>query len=266
MRPGPYVVSEHERLSHVLIQAGGLRTQGYLPGTVFTRTSVQQLQQERLTESRARLQAMLVQASLTSEPTTLDASGSQSDNGGNAGRVAQLMRLQQVLDASESNGAMGRVVLHLTTVAALQNSREDLVLEDGDSITVPQRPVAVNVLGEVYNPTAIIYSSALTVQDYLERAGGATETADLDHVLVVKANGALLTDLGVRNSEKNRLFPLLPAIGGGLMEQRLQAGDTIYVPPRLIYVDKLKLWSTVTQIVANSAQGLAVIGLLATQL
>jgi hypothetical protein len=62
------------------------------------------------------------------------------------------------------------------------------------------------------------------------------------------------------------LFPLLPAISGGLMGVEVERGDTIFVPETLRYIDKLQETKDITQIVANSATALAVIGILATSL
>ncbi|MGH7879049.1 MAG: SLBB domain-containing protein, partial [Candidatus Binataceae bacterium] len=124
----------------------------------------------------------------------------------------------------------------------------------------------VQVLGEVYNPNAIVYQPGLTVADYLNRAGGPTDEGDSDHIYVVQANGDVLTEEGVRQAGKNKFFPLLPSISGGLMGKRLGPGDTIYVPEKLIYVSSLQYTTDVAQIVANSATALAVVGILGSSL
>jgi len=75
-----------------------------------------------------------------------------------------------------------------------------------------------------------------------------------------------MTDQAIRSSKKARMFPLLPMISGGLMSAKLDPGDTIYVPQKLIYTNNLELASSVTQIIASSASSLAVIALLGSQL
>jgi len=50
------------------------------------------------------------------------------------------------------------------------------------------------------------------------------------------------------------------------MTAKLDPGDTVYVPERLVYVNKLQETATIAQIVANAATALAVVGLLATNL
>lgn len=255
LRPGPYVIKEGERLASVMERAGALRSDAYLPATVFIRRSVQQIEQQRLNESRARLREEA--ARLTLMPP---------EPGQQATSASALAMIQQVLASTESQQAVGRIVLHLSTLTALAHSANNLVLENGDRIVVPRRPASVNVLGQVYNPTALVYQPGLTVRDYLEKAGGPTEGADEDHIFVIAANGSVLTDEGIRNSKKNALFPLLPVVSGGLMETTLGPGDTVYVPEKLLYISGLQYATSVTQIIANSVMAIAMFGILGSQL
>lgn len=255
LRPGPYAVHEGERLASVIERAGGLRPDAYLPASVFIRQSVQQIEQQRLNEGRARLQEEAARLALAPPQP-----GQQSNN------TAALTTIQQVLASTESQQAVGRVVLHLTTLTTLANSPDDIALENSDRFTIPRRPASINVLGQVYTPTSIVYKPGLTVRDYLEKAGGPTEGADEDHIFVITANGSVLTEAGIKNSEKNMLFPLLPVIGGGLMATKLGPGDTVYVPEKLLYVSGLQYATAVTQIIANSAMALAVVGILGTSI
>jgi len=255
MRPGPYVISEGERLDSILIRCGGLRPDAYLPAAIFIRKSVKQLEQQRLDESRQRLENAVAQLAL--KPQQLGAADTDKSS---------LEMVQRLLADTKAQQAVGRIVIHLVSVDELPASHDDLVLQDGDRLIVPKHPAAVAVLGQVYNPGAIIYEPGLTVRSYLARAGGASEWADADHILVIKANGEVLTDQGIRDSGENRFFPLLPVISGGLMDVRLEPGDTIYVPDKLVYVSGLKYATDITQIIANSATALAVVGILATSL
>ncbi|MBE3602907.1 SLBB domain-containing protein [bacterium] len=256
-RPGPYVIRAGERLASLIERAGGLRPDAYLPATVFVRQSVRQIEQERLDQSRARLKEEIARLGLTPPAP---------GQGPNANNAAALAAMQQALASADSSQAVGRIVLHLTTLQALSGTPDDLALENRDHIVIPRMPASVNVLGQVYNPTAIVYQPGLTVRDYLARAGGPTDGADKDHIFVIAADGAVLTDEGIRERRTNALFPLLPAIGGGLMGARLGPGDTIYVPEQLVYVSGLQYATDITQIIANSAMALAVIGILGTSI
>ena len=255
MRPGPYVIMEGERLASLLKQCGGLRADAYLPAAVFVRESVKTLEQERLDESRRRLESAVAQLALM--PAQLGASDTNK---------ASLEMAQRLLADTKGQQAVGRIVIRLTSLGDLPGSHDDLVLQDGDRFAVPKLPAAVAVLGQVYNPGAIIYEPGRTVGSYLAKAGGPSEWADKDHILLIRANGEVLTEEGIRNSGENRFFPLLPVISGGLMETRLEPGDTVYVPEKLIYVSGLKYATDIAQIVANSAMSLAVVGILGSTL
>jgi hypothetical protein len=84
--------------------------------------------------------------------------------------------------------------------------------------------------------------------------------------MVVKADGSVMTDEGIKASKESTMFPLLPVISGGLMSARLDPGDTVYVPEKLIYENKMQNTATITQIIANAASSLAVIGILGSSL
>ncbi|MGD0074013.1 MAG: SLBB domain-containing protein [Candidatus Binataceae bacterium] len=257
--PGPYTVHAGERLDSLLQRCGGVLPDAYLPGVVFIRQSVKELQQERLDESRKRIQQDVARLQLM--PTSLN-----SDNESKAATAQAMLGLQRVLSETENQQAQGRIVLHLKALGRLTQSAADIELEDHDEITIPKRPSSVNVLGQVYSPTAIIYDPSLTVRDYFQRAGGPTQGADVDHAMVVKVDGSVLTDEGVKNSGQGRLFPLLPVMSGGLMDAHLEPGDTIYVPEKYVFVSNVQYAKDITQIIANSAVSLGTLGLLATQI
>jgi protein involved in polysaccharide export with SLBB domain len=139
-------------------------------------------------------------------------------------------------------------------------------LEDGDQIDVPVLPSSVNVLGEVNHPSSFLRVGSTTVQDYINEAGGFTQYADKDNVMVIKADGSVLTRQGFDDSRRSKLFPALPLISGGLMEAKLDAGDTVFVAEDLRGFENIQMAKDITTIVANSATALGVIGLLATRL
>ncbi|HKV55975.1 MAG TPA: SLBB domain-containing protein [Candidatus Binataceae bacterium] len=254
LRPGPYTIHEGERLASVLERCGGLMNGAYPQGAVFIRQSIKQLEQKRLDQARQQLQQAVARAEL--RPASLDEDKSNTD-------PKALEMLQRTLAQTENQQAQGRLVIHLRPFDQLAASPDNVVLEDQDEIMIPRRPAGVNVLGQVYSPNAIVYQPELTVRDYLERAGGPNEGADTDHIFVVKADGSILTEEGLKSGSRGTMFPLLPVISGGLMGQRLEPGDTVFVPEKLIYKNNLKLYSNVAQIFASTAQTLAIFALAA---
>jgi protein involved in polysaccharide export with SLBB domain len=257
-RPGPYVIREGERLWELIHDSGGLRPDAYLPAIVFERESVRVMQRARLDESRQRLKQDLMMISLMPQPS--------SSGGASGDKAAVLATVDKILHESENENPPGRVVLNVSSLETLRGTPSDLVLQGNDMIVVPRKPSSINVLGEVYSPTALIYDPTMKVRDYLQRAGGVAETGDDGHIFVVKANGSLMTSESYEQDRKSTIFPALPLISGGLTEAYLQPGDTIFVPQKVIFMTPLQYAKDVSTVVANSIQGLAIVGLLATQI
>jgi protein involved in polysaccharide export with SLBB domain len=265
-RPGPYVIRPGEQLSSVFLRSGGFLPDAFPQGIVLIRQSVQKLEQQRIDQARTRLSQELAQYSLTLPFAGSASSDSSSLSTATAGGMAAL---QQLLASATTEAAEGRVVVHFDSLERLAGSPEDIVLDDQDSITIPKRPSSVAVLGQVNNPTSLIAQPGLTVSEYLYKAGGVAKNGDMDGLMVIKADGSVLTEEGIKHGPRESLFPLLPLTSGGIMGRTLSAGDTVYVPDNLADIPKylnLSEKKDITQIIANSAQGVAVLGILASQL
>jgi protein involved in polysaccharide export with SLBB domain len=259
-RPGIYAVREGETLDELLETAGGFLPDAFPRGLIFTRASVRAVEQERLEETRQRLSQDLMQLALASSTSNNMSSTSSKSN-------VQMATLQNLLSQAQNTQADGRVVIKLSDSAGHQRiASSRIILEDGDNITIPVRPMSVNVLGQVNNPTSILSERGWTTRDYLYRAGGPATNADLDNIMVIQADGTVITDAGLRNTGTGRFFPALPLISSGLMGVRLDAGDTVYVPEDVQSFVKLEHAKDMWTIFASAAQALGIVGLLATKL
>jgi protein involved in polysaccharide export with SLBB domain len=260
MRPGPYAITDGENLAQILAQAGGLRSDAYLPALILTRQSVKLAQEKSLDQARARIQSQIARAALMPEENKQQAVNVEQ-------KAAALSMITSLLSQSSHQQATGRIVLaSMDSLPALAVSSDNIKLDDKDQVIVPRRPNWVNVLGQVYGPTAVAYQPAMTVRDYIDRAGGITEGAAADQIFVVKVNGSIVSLNGYRDTGRNHVFPLLPVISGGLMSAHLDPGDTIYVPAKLLFVNPIQQTLDVTQIIANSAQAITYAALLGTLL
>jgi protein involved in polysaccharide export with SLBB domain len=261
-RPGPYAIHKGERIAELLQRCGGLLPDAYLPAAVFVRQSIKTVQQQALDQARTQLEQKVAQLQLMPARA-----GTQASQGGSENYDKALMTMQHVLTSTQNQQAQGRLVVHLGPIDQLVQTANNVELEDGDMIAIPRRPSAVQVLGQVYTPNAIIWQHNLRTRDYLQMAGGPTEGADPQHIFVIRVDGSVLTEQGLKDSEKSQMFPLLPVVAGtSLMDTMLNPGDTVYVPEQLVYVDKVAYWKDVTQIIANGAMSLGVLGLLGAQL
>jgi polysaccharide export outer membrane protein len=260
MRPGPYYIRERETLASVLERCGGIRTDGYLPALILTRQSVRLMQQKELERASAEVQTQITRAAL------LPGENDKQQQASLQQKADALLMLKNMIQGSDQKMAIGRIVLNINSLAGLQGSPSDVALEEHDEIIVPKQPASVNVIGQVHGATAVLYDPSLTVRDYIDRAGGFSSIADKDEMFVVKANGAIESESGYNDNRKNRIFPLLPLVSGGIMSSHLTPGDTIYVPPQFLFINPIQRTLDVTQIIANSAMGITYAALLGTLL
>ena len=85
----------------------------------------------------------------------------------------------------------------------------DIWLEDGDEIVIPQKSNVVQVTGEVVMPKSIAFEKGMSLDDYLAAAGGVSDRADEKHILVAKQNGevGLAEHLGVNAGDRILVLP-----------------------------------------------------------
>ena len=126
-------------------------------------------------------------------------------------------------------------------VIAQAESRNDLLLENGDILRVPTKDGLVLVSGEVLFPNAVAFDSSLGLDDYIRRAGGYTQNADSARIIVARRDGSFLEAGGKRGFFSSE--PVRVAI---------RAGDEVLVLPK-IDVKSRQIWKDMTQIIYQIA-------------
>lgn len=246
--PGTYTVLKGETISSLLERAGGFTKDAYLKGAVFTRESVRELQQKQLDEAISRLETEL----LTQSAKTVQAALTPDDV---KQQEVVLAQRRALLTKMKSARALGRIAIRLAPLDKFKGSASDLVLEKGDSLTIPETPAQVQVVGSVYNQTAFVYKSTSTVSNYLKKAGGLTRNADEDELYVLKVDGTAVSrrmDSGTwfsnRWDTENEQW-----VGGSFMSSKLDPGDTIVVPEKIETIAWLREVKDLTQILYQIA-------------
>ena len=227
-RPGLYTFRKGETLSQLMTRAGGLTTQAYTYGAVYTRASVKALQEEGLRRTAREINTGLLAA--------ISRRGGDSSGLAAAG---QLVRELSSLDVP------GRMVVESDPSVLTVRPELDTVLEPGDAIYMPKRPNFVLVLGDVNNPTALQFISDKHATDYLKEAGGTSSTADRGRIFIVLPNG---TAQPLKSSRGDALPP----------------GTTVIVPKNIDPLRTLDFIRDVTQIFAQVATSIATVAILAT--
>lgn len=254
--PGVYSISKGEKLSSVIVRAGGFTDKSYLRGARFTRRSVRDEQQKRMEEiiSRAEKDILQKQAALASVSATREELEANK---------ATLETLMKDLERTKSLKAEGRVVIRLADLDELSRSNYDIALEGGDIIDVPPRPNVVNVLGRVFNPTSFVYlPDHALVEDYLARSGGLTRDADSSELYILRSDGTVFSrqqsSFGIKWSDEAKRWSF-----GGFMSTMLEPGDTLVVPQKIeqtAWMRDIKDITTILSQVALTA-GTVLIGL-----
>ncbi|MFZ2950790.1 MAG: SLBB domain-containing protein [Desulfuromonadaceae bacterium] len=214
--PGVYSIYKGERLSTLIERAGGFNEKAYLRAAKFTRVSTRELQQKRMDEFVVKTEQEILKkqaelASVASSKEELEATKSALES------------LQRSIALLKTSKAEGRLVIHMDS-PNFKGSRHDVELMGGDLLEVPQMPSAVNVLGQVYNPTSFIPVGDDDVAFYLEKAGGPIRSAEERDIYIVRADGTVVSRQQV-SMFKNLIF-------SGFMSTTLEPGDSVIVPQK----------------------------------
>ena len=169
--PGNYAIKKGETLSSLLTRAGGFSDNAYPKGAYFTRRAVKKMQTEHLKQALDKLEAEMLSSSVQATQTALEGQDVERYKTAALQQQAFLAKLRTIEPT-------GRVVIQIDDPERLRGTPDDLELQEGDSLLIPQVQQTVNVLGSVVNPTAVVYEPYLSVGKYIARVGGPTRNAD----------------------------------------------------------------------------------------
>ena len=202
MYPGTYAIrNEGERLAEVIARAGGMRPGAYLEGSKFVR----KLTDATWTPSEPKI--------TTTKNTSL------------------LDSLRQANKVNEEAG-VGWIPIDFKRAIDDPSSRENIVLEAGDSINVAYLEDLVYVKGQVFIPSPVVYKRHESLDYYITQAGGFTDAADKGKVVVFLPGGK-------KWEPRSWPFP----------DPEILPGSLVYVPQKVEREDKtlpiVSAWATV---------------------
>ena len=241
---GTYTALPGETLRQVVARAGGLTSSAYLYGAQFTRESTRREQQKRYDDFLDQLERQINEAA--SNLSTQVTSPQQAITA-----QTSLASQRTMVESLRQTTLNGRIVLNLSPSDRGVQSLPDLPLEKGDRLYVPSRPSTINVIGDVFEQASFLYQNDYRTGDYLIKAGGPGRSADRSRMLIIRADGSVVS----RRSGSllfAKTFDSLP----------MSPGDTLIVPTyvnRSTFVRSLIDWS---QILSNFGLGAAAINVL----
>jgi protein involved in polysaccharide export with SLBB domain len=90
-----------------------------------------------------------------------------------------------------TQGAIGRVGVDLSSALRRYESSDNLILRDGDNITVPSYNSVVTIRGAVNQPSTVAYVRGKGIDYYINAAGGPSRLGDDGRAYVVQPSGKL---------------------------------------------------------------------------
>lgn len=233
-KPGTITVrveGEHQSAQEYVLPYG-TRLGELLPRIEFSERSDSGSLQLFRDSVRLRQKQMLDTALKSLEAAALTARSGTSDEARLRKEEAEL--LLAWVDRARDVMPLGQVLI------ASAEQRDSLLLENGDVLRVPKRDGLVLVSGEVLFPNAIAHDTSLALEDYVQRAGGYTQNADVARIVIAHRDGSFDEFKG-RGSlfGREKTLVVIP-------------GDEILVLPK-IDVKSRQIWKDMTQILYQVA-------------
>ena len=234
--PGTYQITTGEHLSDLLIRGGGLTNVAYPYGTIFLRRSVAELEASEDKRAAKEIEDGLIVG--------------MTRQGSSQVSPQSFAALQGFVNQIRNAKPLGRISVIADPSQLLAHPAEDILLEPGDVIYIPQRPSTVAVLGRVLQPGSFPFRPGLSTADYIRMAGGYAQFADDSETYVVLPDG---TARRYRESWLNFDQPDIPP------------GSAVVVPRDLTPLDLHQLIVDTTSIVGQLAVSAASLAVLSKQ-
>jgi protein involved in polysaccharide export with SLBB domain len=90
-----------------------------------------------------------------------------------------------------TQGGIGRVGVELSSALGRYESNDNLILRDGDHITIPAYNSVVTIRGAVNQPSTVAYVRGKGIDYYISAAGGPSRLADEGRAYVIQPSGKL---------------------------------------------------------------------------
>ena len=166
------MTSKDYRLSDLVKAAGGFTQLAYVPGARLVRrmTEEEKLQRDNsLKQEQIRMYEESMKKEVTSSFEEMDT----------------LLSMKLNLDDTYP------VALDLEAALKEPGSLEDIVLREGDVLTIPQYSNTVKISGEVAHPISMNYVKGKNLSYYIAHAGGYGNKARKGNVYAIYANGGV---------------------------------------------------------------------------
>lgn len=97
-------------------------------------------------------------------------------------RVQDAQLVKQFVEKARQVQPTGQVVI-------AQGQWDEVILEDGDVLKIPEKTSVIMVHGEVTFPNALTWREGLTARDYIDQVGGYTQSSNKSRLVLIRPNG-----------------------------------------------------------------------------
>lgn len=206
--PSFFSVERGARLHDVLAMVEVDPSLAKFDSVYIERISVAQRQKEMIEESLQRLER-----SVFTSPV--------SSTGEGTIRAQEAQMVLQFTARAREVEPQGKVIVADNGVVA------NVLLEDGDTIVIPAVSDLVAVSGEVRMPQSFVHNDQADVEDYIAWAGGFTQRADYNEIMVIRPSGVF------RWGDDQQIMPgdqilILPAVSPMTMQAVKDITQIIY--------------------------------------
>lgn len=228
--PGEFAIAHaNERISDLVKRAGGLNPYAYPKGATLIRRnefykdpSEDELKAETLlavksTISRDSLDRTESEQILFERIDQKILEGQQESKRKKQALGAEDFRQQSLVELGESADGIGKIEIkdteligiNLESILSSPYGPSDLILREGDVLSIPRELQTVRMRGEVLYPTSARYRPNSGFKQYISRAGGFTEKSRRGRSYVIYANG------DVKRTRKILFANIYPSIEPG---------------------------------------------------
>ncbi|MBD8488665.1 SLBB domain-containing protein [Echinicola sp. CAU 1574] len=211
--PGEFALrAAEERISDVISRAGGLTKYAYPKGaTLIRRTEYFNTESERIRRQKNMdqlLERLETEATDPSEAQSRQKSRLEQESGRanleqQKSDLITKARQETLQEITQGEGQTSikiketeAIAIDLQAIMDNPYSKYDLILEEGDIISVPKQLQTVRMRGDVIYPTTVRFENNRSMKYYIDRAGGFDNRAKKKRTYVVYANGEVARTKG----------------------------------------------------------------------
>ncbi|MEE0119791.1 MAG: SLBB domain-containing protein [Bacteroidaceae bacterium] len=178
------LTNKNYRLSDLVKACGGLTDMAYIRGAKLTRLMTpEELEQRDQANLKAQIQLY--------------------EDGLKEGKDMNMVLADSLLSLKTNTSNTFPVAINLEKAMTNPGSDDDILLREGDILSVPEKSNIIKISGEVMYPVSMSYEKGKNLSYYIHHAGGYSTNASKRKVYGINANGSVvkLSSNSVRDIE-----------------------------------------------------------------